>query len=79
MGGADSPLSSELVQLIDYISPNQTELERLAKSIPNGPTCNLTEDELKMLENLPQDSPNRIGFTFINVLREYPDTKLLFK
>jgi sugar/nucleoside kinase (ribokinase family) len=29
VGGADTPLSEELLGLIDYISPNETELERI--------------------------------------------------
>ena len=32
MGGADEPVSQELIELCDIISPNQTETKRLFKS-----------------------------------------------
>ena len=33
MGGTDKPISEELVRLVDYISPNETELDTLINSV----------------------------------------------
>jgi hypothetical protein len=33
MGGRDVPLSEELINNIDLISPNETELERIISSV----------------------------------------------
>ena len=33
MGGADEPISQELIELCDIISPNQTEAKRLFNSV----------------------------------------------
>lgn len=69
IGGADSPLSDDLLKLLDYVSPNQTELQRLAAAIPGGPEANMTEEEKKMIRNLSANDPNRIGFTLLNIMR----------
>ena len=31
MGGKDDPISKDLLNLVDYLSPNETELERIFK------------------------------------------------
>ena len=51
----------------------------MADAVPGGPTCNLSEDEQKMVDGVDQNDPNRIGFTLINILRQYPEMKLLYK
>ena len=33
-GGADRPISEELLSRIDYVSPNETELARLTGALP---------------------------------------------
>lgn len=42
MGGNDVPLSSDLLSNVDYVSPNQTELARIVKSVTKD---NLTDME----------------------------------
>ena len=36
MGGIDEPVSQELIQLCDIVSPNETEAKRLFKSEEEG-------------------------------------------
>ena len=36
MGGTDQPISEDLVRLIDYISPNEVELEFLINSVADN-------------------------------------------
>jgi ribokinase len=33
MGGSDTPLSSDLLKMLDYISPNETELSRIISAV----------------------------------------------
>jgi sugar/nucleoside kinase (ribokinase family) len=76
MGGNDAPLTHELLEHIDYVSPNQTELVRIVKSIKAN---HLTESESQMAKELAEGDPRKTGFDFINILREFPEMKVLFK
>ena len=49
VGGEDRPMDTELLQCCDFLVPNETELERLAKSYPEEVNGN-TDDE--MLEDI---------------------------
>lgn len=46
MGGRDDPLSHELVNLCDIISPNETEIKRLFESmnVPRFNSSNATSE-----------------------------------
>ena len=49
MGGNDSELSSELLGLITYVSPNETELSRVIKCCKEN---HLTESEKELVDKL---------------------------
>lgn len=76
MGGNDVPLDPEMLKMIDYISPNETELVRVINSVKND---NLTESEKALVKDLDAKDPRITGFNIINILREFPDMKILFK
>ena len=70
VGGVDTKISDDLLQNIDIISPNETELERLTSSISAQASPAVADERRKM---------DVIEGQILNVMQAYPKMQVLFK